>query len=357
MALFKPKALECQLQNVKGFEKPKVKLEQYVTSPHIAAHMLHTIQSTFDDIEGKFVADLGCGCGVLTIGAALLGAAQCVAFDIDPDALEMFTLNVNEFDICNIDTVLCDVRFIPVSWKKTFDTVIMNPPFGTKHQQGIDLQFLHVALNLAGKSVYSLHKTSTRKYVMQKAESWGAKPKVLAELRYDLPATYKFHRKHSVDIDVDLISSQATIKSSSLWSSSGEEYVVGWSSTTMANLKHWRTLLLLCVFLQGNHSNSIQRPRYIDCQDSNECAGGSCCVMGMGRFSIPTCKTHQEQNEPCHAGQTQPVNTTVIYLDGAVVDYTNVFVQYCHCAVGLACDELTSTCQDPLSNPNFNFLN
>ncbi|KAK7790778.1 hypothetical protein R5R35_000421 [Gryllus longicercus] len=125
----------------------------------------------------------------------------------------------------------------------------------------------------------------------------------------------------------------------------------------MANLKHWRTLLLLCVFLQGNHSNSIQRPRYIDCQDSNECAGGSCCVMGMGRFSIPTCKTHQEQNEPCHAGQTQPVNTTVIYLDGAVVDYTNVFVQYCHCAVGLACDELTSTCQDPLSNPNFNFLN
>ncbi|KAK7790777.1 hypothetical protein R5R35_000420 [Gryllus longicercus] len=205
MALFKPKALECQLQNVKGFEKPKVKLEQYVTSPHIAAHMLHTIQSTFDDLEGKFVADLGCGCGVLTIGAALLGAAQCVAFDIDPDALEMFTLNVNEFDICNIDTVLCDVRFIPVSWKKTFDTVIMNPPFGTKHQQGIDLQFLHVALNLAGKSVYSLHKTSTRKYVMQKAESWGAKPKVLAELRYDLPATYKFHRKHSVDIDVDLI--------------------------------------------------------------------------------------------------------------------------------------------------------
>lgn len=39
-----------------------------------AARMLYTIQSTFDDIEGKLVADLGCGCGVLSIGAAVLDA-------------------------------------------------------------------------------------------------------------------------------------------------------------------------------------------------------------------------------------------------------------------------------------------
>lgn len=38
------------------------------------ACMLYTIQSTFDDIKGKVVADLGCGCGVLSIGAAILGA-------------------------------------------------------------------------------------------------------------------------------------------------------------------------------------------------------------------------------------------------------------------------------------------
>lgn len=38
------------------------------------ACMLYTIQSTFDDIEGKVVADLGCGCGVLSIGAAMLDA-------------------------------------------------------------------------------------------------------------------------------------------------------------------------------------------------------------------------------------------------------------------------------------------
>jgi predicted RNA methylase len=35
--------------------------------------MLHTISASFDDIENKFVADLGCGCGVLSIGAVMLG--------------------------------------------------------------------------------------------------------------------------------------------------------------------------------------------------------------------------------------------------------------------------------------------
>lgn len=38
------------------------------------ACMLYTIHNTFDDIENKIVADLGCGCGVLSIGSAMLGA-------------------------------------------------------------------------------------------------------------------------------------------------------------------------------------------------------------------------------------------------------------------------------------------
>jgi predicted RNA methylase len=36
--------------------------------------MLHTISATYQDLEGKLVADLGCGCGVLSIGAVMLGA-------------------------------------------------------------------------------------------------------------------------------------------------------------------------------------------------------------------------------------------------------------------------------------------
>ncbi|KAK7939552.1 hypothetical protein WMY93_002878 [Mugilogobius chulae] len=155
--------LESCLQQVDTFETPKILLEQYPTSPHIAACMLYTIHNTFDDIQGKLVADLGCGCGVLSIGAAVLDAGFCVGFDIDNEALEIFRKNAEEFEISNLDLVQCDLCGLEVeTYSSKFDTVIMNPPFGTKHNQGIDMKFLKIALMLAKNTVYSLHKTSTR---------------------------------------------------------------------------------------------------------------------------------------------------------------------------------------------------
>lgn len=50
--------------------------------------------------------------------------------------------------------------------------------------------------------MYSLHKTSTREFIGKQAAKWGAKMEVVAELRYNLPATYKVHKKKSVDIKV-----------------------------------------------------------------------------------------------------------------------------------------------------------
>ena len=48
-------------------------------------------------------------------------------------------------------------------------------------------------------------QSSTRAHVLRKAEGWGAQAEVLAQLRYDLPNTYKHHKKSSVDIEVDFI--------------------------------------------------------------------------------------------------------------------------------------------------------
>lgn len=36
--------LQSFLEQIEGFDKPKVLLEQYVTPAHLAAHMLFTIQ-------------------------------------------------------------------------------------------------------------------------------------------------------------------------------------------------------------------------------------------------------------------------------------------------------------------------
>ena len=72
-----------------------IRLEQYPTRPHIAACMVHTMAYTFDDIEDKLIADLGCGCGVLSIGSVMLGAGAVTGFDVDQDALEQFQGNIS----------------------------------------------------------------------------------------------------------------------------------------------------------------------------------------------------------------------------------------------------------------------
>jgi predicted RNA methylase len=105
----------------------------------------------------------------------------------------------------NLDLVQMKVEDLGPDWRGRVDTVVMNPPFGTKHNKGLDLKFLQAGLLLAGTAVYSLHKTATREHVLAKAGEWGVQAKVLAELRYDLPATYKHHKKASVDIQVDFI--------------------------------------------------------------------------------------------------------------------------------------------------------
>lgn len=163
MARLKLKKLEEYLQSVDGFEQPKILLEQYPTPPHIAACMAHHMQSQHDDIERKLVGDLGCGCGMLSIAATLLGAQLTVGFELDGDAVDTFRSNVVEMELPNVDCVRADVLQLTGSkWEKTFDTVVMNPPFGTKHNAGMDMRFLEVALRLANRAVYSLHKTSTR---------------------------------------------------------------------------------------------------------------------------------------------------------------------------------------------------
>jgi len=205
MARMKLKELESHLQGVDEFENPKILLEQYPTRPHIAACMLHTMAATFDDIENAAVADLGCGCGVLGIGCVMLGAGFVTGFDLDLDALDLFAENISGFEIDNVDLINMDVKNIGAGWEKRFDTVVMNPPFGTKHNKGLDMLFLQTGITMARKAVYSLHKTSTRDHVIKRATEWGVKPQVLAELRYDLPNTYKHHKKASVDIQVDFI--------------------------------------------------------------------------------------------------------------------------------------------------------
>ncbi|KAE9588179.1 putative S-adenosyl-L-methionine-dependent methyltransferase [Lupinus albus] len=199
----KLKQLEGLIGGLDQFSNPKVELEQYPTGPHIASRMLFTAENSFGDVTNKVVADFGCGCGTLGIAASLLGAEHVLGIDIDPESLEIAYLNAEELEV-DIDFIHSSIK--DLGWRGQFvDTVIMNPPFGTR-TKGADLDFLSVALKVASQAVYSLHKTSTRDHVKRTAlrEFNARNAEVLCELRFDVPKLYKFHKKKEVDVAVDL---------------------------------------------------------------------------------------------------------------------------------------------------------
>ncbi|KAK8597695.1 hypothetical protein V6N13_095095 [Hibiscus sabdariffa] len=199
----KLKQLESLLGDLQQFSNPKVELEQYPTGPHIASRLLYTAENSFDDISNKVVADFGCGCGTLGAAASLLGAEQVIGIDIDSQSLELASMNAEDLEL-DIDFIQCDIGNL--GWRgQIVDTVVMNPPFGTR-KKGIDMDFLFVALKVASRAVYSLHKTSTRDYIRRAAlrDLNASSAELLCELRFDVPQLYKFHKKKEVDIAVDL---------------------------------------------------------------------------------------------------------------------------------------------------------
>ncbi|KAJ6759426.1 hypothetical protein OIU74_025998 [Salix koriyanagi] len=199
----KLKQLESMLGQLQQFSNPKVELEQYPTGPHIASRMLYTAENSFGDVNNKIVADFGCGCGTLGAAASLMGAEQVIGIDIDSESLEIASLNAEDLEL-DINFIQCDIRNLV--WRgSNVDTAVMNPPFGTR-TKGADMDFLSVALKIASRAVYSLHKTSTREHVKRAAlRDFGASSaEVLCELRFDVPRLYKFHKKREMDIAVDL---------------------------------------------------------------------------------------------------------------------------------------------------------
>ena len=98
----KLKQLESHLSSIKPFQEPNYELEQYPTSAHLAARVMHTAWQ-YGDIEDKAVGDFGCGTGMFVIASQMLGACYSLGVDIDGGALATAQENVEEFEV----EVLC----------------------------------------------------------------------------------------------------------------------------------------------------------------------------------------------------------------------------------------------------------
>jgi len=191
------KRLEILLSKLKSLQTPKMDLEQYTIPANLAAEMLYIANSIYDDIHGKTVLDLGTGAGRLAIGAQLLGAKRVVAVDVDPSAITVARSNGIELS-AKIEWVIADIEAI----RGSFDTVIMNPPFGTRIQHK-DRVFLWKALDV-GKVVYSLHKRSTRRYLLDFIASRNGIVHGLFEFDLEIPHMFNFHEEEKYSVEVDL---------------------------------------------------------------------------------------------------------------------------------------------------------
>ena len=73
--------------------------------------------------------------------------------------------------------------------------VVMNPPFGTK-EEGIDCVFLERAMRMARKDIYSMHKTSTRAYLVKFGRERGYEVNVVLEYKFPLKKRFnKYHKQ------------------------------------------------------------------------------------------------------------------------------------------------------------------
>jgi putative methylase len=199
--------LEIALEGLSGYENPDILLEQYNTPASVAARFLHQIFMA-GDIDERRVCDLGCGTGVLACGAALLGAVSVTGLDADPSALEIAERNAGLLGV-DVEWVCADVLDYTDSCPPdSFDTVVMNPPFGAQNTNvHADRQFVDAAVRLAPLA-YGIFNSGTGKF-LGKYLNGRAKVEIFARTGFPLRRMYAHHRKDLIHIDVEMIRIQS----------------------------------------------------------------------------------------------------------------------------------------------------
>ncbi|MCI0497604.1 MAG: METTL5 family protein [Thermoplasmata archaeon] len=194
------KRLEIMLQRVPHHPSPDPALEQYATPAPLAATLLFDAAMQ-GDMEGRSVADLGCGTGILSIGAALLGASRVLGIDIDGASLEVAREAASGLGV-DVDFEMMDVADL----EGAFDTVVMNPPFGAQ-RRGADRPFLQKAIEVASV-IHGIHNGPTVAFVRSFLEGSGFVITHLRELELSIPHMHDFHEKERRAIPVALVRSE-----------------------------------------------------------------------------------------------------------------------------------------------------
>ena len=85
-----------------------------------------------------------------SVAASYFEPSEIIAIDLDTDALEIARQNIEKYELEDqVKVINTDIlKLMDGQGEKEidlvgyFDTVIMNPPFGTKNNEGIDMKLL-----------------------------------------------------------------------------------------------------------------------------------------------------------------------------------------------------------------------
>lgn len=187
----KKKELEMMLQKIPGVENPSPSLEQYQTPAGMAADILF---DAYDDINGRRVIDLGCGTGIFSIGASMMGAEEVMGIDIEESAIGVAEEQAGKFGLKNVSFIAGDVEKMNTENLKA-DTVIMNPPFGSQlGNRGADRIFLEKGVEIA-PVVYSIHLKDTVPFIETLVSSLGGVITHSKEYPFPIKRMFPFHKK------------------------------------------------------------------------------------------------------------------------------------------------------------------
>ncbi len=193
----KLRQLEMCLQKIQGFRSPKADIEQYMTPAPLAARLLHEAALAGDICEMK-VVDLGCGTGMLSIGAALLGA-EVTGIDIDEAALKIARKNAEAF---GVDIEWIRIRIDETAKPLAADTVIMNPPFGAQKEHA-DRPFIDFAL-LTAPVCYGIFNKGSIPFLEAYTKNTAVITAKTAAL-LNIPKQFAFHTQENLEIPVEIV--------------------------------------------------------------------------------------------------------------------------------------------------------
>ena len=149
-----------------------------------------------NDIKYKTIADLGCGKGILGLGAAVLEAKKVYLIE-KHKVIDIAKRNAKSLEIFNKLTFIeKDVKSVKIH----ADTVIQNPPFGTKEKHA-DKRFLEKAFSIADV-IYSFHKIESKKFLEKISRDYNFTITHIYKFKLPIKATQKFHKRKIHRIDV-----------------------------------------------------------------------------------------------------------------------------------------------------------